>query len=208
MKTLICDDHKIVRAGIKQLLEKHPAITSMQGAGDGAEAIDILQNDSFDLVLLDVSLPGISGLEVLELIKTKWNSTKVLMLSMYAKEQDVIRSFRLGASGYLAIDAAPEELFDAVKKIASGGKYISASLAERIAVYVENEKGIPKHNMLSKREYVTMIKIARGETLREIGNELFISNKTVSTYRTRVMKKMNLSKNTQLTKYCLENQLI
>lgn len=129
-------------------------------------------------------------------------------MSMKAREQDAIRAFRLGASGYLATDAELEELFSAVKKIVNGGKYVSASLAEMIAVYVENNTKPDKHDMLSKREYVTMIKLARGESLREIGKELFISSKTVSTFRTRVMKKMNFSKNMQLTKYCLENQLI
>lgn len=208
MRVLICDDHKIVRAGIKQLLQECPDIKKIQEASDGTEAVEILQNEKFDIVLIDVLLPGTSGLELLELIKKRWPTTSILMLSMKTREQDVIRAFRLGASGYLATDAELEELFNAIKKIASGGKYISASLAEKIALFVGSNTKPEKHDMLSKREYVTMIKLARGESLREIGKELFISSKTVSTFRTRVMKKMNFSKNMQLTKYCLENQLI
>ncbi|MCB2209080.1 MAG: response regulator transcription factor [Bacteroidetes bacterium] len=207
MKTLICDDHKIVRAGIKQLLQQWPG-NLIKEAGNGTEAIEMLQKNDFDIVLLDVSLPGISGLELLEIIKKRWRATNVLMLSVYSKEQDAIRAFKLGASGYLATDAALEELFIAVKRIAAGGKYISSAIAEKLADNLLNSNNTLKHNMLSKREFVTMIKLAKGESLKEIGNELSISNKTVSTYRARIMKKMNLYNNSQLTRYCMEHELI
>jgi len=208
MKILICDDHKIVRVGIRHLLQQLPGVTLIEEAGDGNEALTILKNGDFDIVVLDISLPGISGMEVLQRIKTKWEKTNVLMLSMHPQEQYAIRALKLGASGYLTKDTASEELLVAVKKIAKGGKYISLSLAENLAFYLDNKTNAQEHDILSKREFEIMIELANGKSLQEIGDELFISNKTVSTYRTRIMRKMKLSKNTELTKYCLANELI
>jgi len=208
MKILICDDHEIVRVGIRYMLQQLPGVTLIKEAGDGREVLDSLKNGDFDIVVLDISLPGISGLEVLQRIKAKWKRTNVLMLSIYPQEQYAIRALKLGASGYLTKDVASEELLVAVKKIAMGGKYISPSLAENLAFYLDNETNIQCHDILSKRELEIMIELANGKSLQEIGNELFISNKTVSTYRTRIMRKMKLSKNAELTKYCLVNKLI
>ena len=208
MKILICDDHKIFRIGIRYLLQQLPGVELIEEAGDGNEALAILKCGDFDIVVLDISLPGISGLEVLQQIKTEWKRINVLMLSMYPQEQYAIRALKLGASGYLTKETASEELLIAVKKIAKGGKYISLSLAENLALYLDNETNEQKHDILSKREFDIMLKIANGKSLQEIGDELFISNKTVSTYRSRVMKKMELSKNAELTKYSLANKLI
>ncbi len=208
MKILICDDHQIVRVGIRQLLQQLPGKVFIEECGDGNEVISKLEKDDFDIVLLDISLPGISGLEVLELIKSKWKSVNVLIISMHPQEQYAIRAIKLGASGYLTKESASEELLIAVKKIVEGGKYISQSLAEQLALYIDNESILSKHDILSKREYVTMIKLANGKTLQEIGDELLISIKTVSTYRTRVMAKLKFHKNSELTRYCLSNQLI
>ena len=208
MKILICDDHHIVRVGIKQILQQLQGITDIEEAENGNEALTILKKGGFDIVLLDISLPGISGLEVLQNIKTKWQNINVLMLSMHPQEQYAIRALKLGASGYLTKDTAFEELIAAVKKIAAGGKYISQSLAENLALYIDNETNTCKHDILSKREFEIMIMLANGKSLQEIGDELFISNKTVSTYRSRIMEKMGLSKNTELTKYCMVNNLI
>lgn len=208
MKILICDDHKIFRIGIRYLLEQLPGVELIEEAGDGKEALAILKSGDFDIVVLDISLPGISGLEVLQQIKTEWKGINVLMLSMYPQEQYAIRALKLGASGYLTKETASEELLIAVKKIAQGGKYISLSLAENLALYLDDEINEQKHDILSKREFEIMLKIANGKSLQEIGDELFISNKTVSTYRSRLMKKMELSKNAELTKYALANKLI
>ncbi len=208
MKILICDDHQIVRVGIRQLLQQLPGKVFIEECGDGNEVISKLEKDDFDIVLLDISLPGISGLEVLELIKSKWKSINVLIISMHPQEQYAIRAIKLGASGYLTKESASEELLIAVKKIVEGGKYISQSLAEQLALYIDNKSILSKHDILSKREYVTMIKLANGKTLQEIGDELLISIKTVSTYRTRVMAKLKFHKNSELTRYCLSNQLI
>jgi two-component system invasion response regulator UvrY len=208
MKVLICDDHKIVRVGIKYLLQQMPEVKEIEEAENGNDAISILKHKNFDLILLDISLPGISGLEVLQQIKTNWHHIHVLILSMHPQEQYAIRALKLGASGYLTKDTASEELLVAVRKIAAGGKYISLSMAEHLALYIDNETVVQNHTDLSKREFEIMIMLANGKSLTEIGNELFISNKTVSTYRTRIMAKMELSKNTELTKYCMQNRLI
>lgn len=208
MKILICDDHKIVRDGLRQILQQLKGVTLIREAGDGDEALTILKSELIDIVLLDISLPGMSGLEILKAVKSKWPSTNVLMLSMHPQEQYAIRALKLGASGYLTKDTASEELLIAVKRVASGGKYISQSLAERLTLHLDEDTHRQKHEMLSGREFEIMIKIANGKSLHEIGQELFISDKTVSTYRSRIMQKMELTKNTELTRYCLENSLI
>jgi len=208
MKILICDDHKIVRDGLRQILHQLHGVTLIGEAGDGIEALNLLNKNVFDIVLLDISLPNRSGLEVLESVKTKWPSTNVLMLSMHPQEQYAIRSLKLGASGYLTKDTASEELLLAVKRVSAGGKYISQSLAENLANHLDKDANRLKHEMLSFREFEIMIRIANGKSLHEIGNELCISEKTVSTYRSRIMEKMELNKNTELTRYCIENDLL
>jgi len=208
MNVLICDDHKIVRDGLRQILSQHENIRLINEAANGGEVLEMLENATYNLLLLDISLPDMSGLDVLQQVKKKWPNTNVLMLSMHPQEQYAIRALKYGASGYLTKDAAAEELMLAVKKIAENGKYISESLADCLALQVNQEENQPTHEKLSEREYEIMIKIAGGKSLKEIGTELFISNKTVSTYRSRVMEKMHLEKNTDLTRYCIENQLI
>ena len=208
MKILICDDHKIVRDGLRQILLQLPGLLSIDEAGTGNQAFLLFKESVFDIVILDISLPDKSGLEVLQIIKAKWPSANVLILSMLPQEQYAIRALKLGASGYLTKDTASEELLLAVKKIAEGGKYISQSLAENLALNLNLDRPIQKHEILSGREFEIMIKLANGISLQEIGKELFISDKTVSTYRSRIMEKMELTKNTELTRYCIENNLI
>lgn len=208
MKILICDDHKIVRDGLRQILQQLDNVAMIREAGDGIEALAQLKNDTFDIVLLDISLPDRNGLEVLQSIKTKWPSTNVLMLSMHPQEQYAIRALSLGASGYLTKDTASDELHLAVNKVSKGGKYISNALAENLAHHLIKDVSDQKHDTLSSREFEIMIKLANGKPLQEIGDELFISNKTVSTYRSRIMQKMDLCKNTELTRYCIEHNLI
>jgi DNA-binding NarL/FixJ family response regulator len=208
MNILICDDHKIVRDGLRQILHQLEGMNTIMEAGDGNEALALLKKDVFEIVLLDISLPGRSGLEVLQSIKSLWPSTNVMMLSMHPQEQYAIRALKLGASAYLTKDTASEELLLAIRKVSEGGKYISQSLAENFALLMNKDAQKQKHDLLSSREFEIMIKIANGKPLLEIANELFISNKTVSTYRSRIMEKMELSKNTELTRYCIENSLI
>jgi len=208
MKILICEDHKIVRDGLRQILKQLPEITLIQEAADGEEAIIHLKNWTFDILLLDISLPGRSGLEVLQSVKRKWPLMNVLMLSMHPEEAYAIRSLKYGASGYLTKDVASEELLEAIKRVSLGRKYISESFAESLSMHMDENFNIQKHKILSSREFETMIKLAGGKSLQEIADELFISNKTVSTYRSRIMQKMELQKNADLTRYCLENNLI
>jgi len=208
MKILICEDHKIVLDGLRKILQQLKGVTFIGEAGDGNEALMLLKKDVFDIVLLDISLPGKSGLEVLQSVKEKWPSTNVLMLSMHPQEQYALRALKLGAAGYLTKETASEELLLAVKRVSEGGKYISQSLAESLAVHLDKDNYQQKHDILSAREFEVMIKLANGNSLRKIGNELFISNKTVSTYRSRIMEKMELNRNTELTRYCMENKLI
>ncbi len=208
MKILICDDHQIVRDGLKQILHQLGASTIIGEARDGNEAIALLKNETFDILLLDISLPGMTGMEVLQKVKTRWPNLNVLMLSMMPQEQYAILALKLGASGYLTKDTASEELLLAIRKVSDGGKYISHTLAENLAQHLSKDASKKKHELLSGREFEIMIKLANGKSLQEIGNELFISDKTVSTYRSRIMEKMELSKNTELTRYCLEHNLI
>lgn len=208
MKILVCDDHKIVRDGLRQILQQLGGATIIGEARDGNEALHILKDEQFDILLLDISLPGMSGLEVLQAVKSRWPSTSVLMLSMMTQNQYAILALKMGASGYLTKDTASEELILAIRRISEGGKYISNALAGNMALHFSKDTSRQKHELLSGREFEIMVKLANGKSLLEIGNELFISDKTVSTYRTRIMEKMELTKNTELTKYCIENNLI
>jgi two-component system invasion response regulator UvrY len=208
MNILICDDHKIVRDGLKRILEQYNEACFIDDASNGREVLDKFDKEAYDLLLLDISLPDQSGLDVLQTIKRKWPATYVLMLSMHPQEQYAIRALTYGASGYLTKDAAAEELLLAVRKIAENGKYISQSLADCLALSLNTDGNHPTHEKLSEREFEIMIRIANGKSLKEIGIELYISNKTVSTYRSRIMEKMKLEKNTDLTRYCIDNQLI
>jgi len=208
MKILICDDHKLVREGIRKILQLMGDTVFFAEASNAAEAVGLLNSSTFDILLLDISLPGRSGLEILELVKMKWPATNVLILSMHPQEQYAIKALKLGASGYLTKDSASEELLFAVTKISMGSRYISPALAESLALNLNEEKTKEKHDVLSSREFEIMIRLANGGSLLDIGNDLFISNKTVSTYRRRIMDKMGFRKNTELAKYCFENKLI
>ena len=208
MRILICEDHKIVRDGLKQILQQLEGVSYIVEAGSGNEAFTQLKNQSFDILLLDISLPDRSGLEVLETVKATWPLTNVLMLSMHPQEQYAIHALKRGASGYLTKETDAEELLIAIKCVAKGGKYISLSLAENIAHHIVKESKMQKYEQLSLREFEILIKLANGMSLQEIGKELFISGKTVSTYRSRIMEKMEFTKNTELTRYCIETKLI
>ncbi len=208
MKILITDDHKIVREGLMEILKRLPDITEIDEAKDGNEAILKVASGSYDIILLDISLPDISGIEVLQTIIKKLPSTKILMLSMHPQEQYAIRAMKTGASGYLTKDTASEELITAIKRINDGGRYITTSLAESIADSFGEDYSKLLHEKLSEREFQILLKIAEGKPLNEIGRELFISAKTVSTYRSRIMQKMGMKNNSEITHYCLKNGLV
>ena len=208
MKILICDDHKIVREGLRQILQQLPGLTIIEEAANSDEAFELLKKDDFNIVLLDISLPGLNGIDVLQTVKERWPSTNVLMLSMHQPEVYALRTIKLGASGYLTKDTATEELLIAVKKISNGENYISAPVEKILLQELTNVKPRKKHESLSQREFEIMIRLARGKSLLHIGDELSISHKTVGTYRTRILEKMLLTKNIELSWYCMENGLI
>lgn len=208
MKILIADDHTIVREGIKQIIKTLPEVSLIDEVADGEEAYAKILSTNYDMVILDISMPKMTGLDLLQRMKVRDIKTRVLILSFYPQEQYAVRAFKLGASGYLSKDSAFEELHLAIKKIASGGKYVSAALAERLIFQDMEIEGKLPHEELSEREFQVMIMLAKGKSLVEIGNEIFISDKTVSTYRTRIMEKMGMKSNTDLTIYALKNKLI
>ena len=208
IKVLITDDHKIVRDGLKEILSHVTEISSISEAKNGNEALAMISAGKFDLILLDISLPDINGLDVLQAIMRKIPEQKVLILSMYPQEIYALRALKIGACGYLTKDAASEELIQALRKIVEGGKYISSAIAENIARQMGPDYAKPIHELLSQREFEILIKIAGGKSLQEIGDELFISGKTVSTYRSRLMNKMGLRNNSELIQYCLRTGLL
>jgi DNA-binding NarL/FixJ family response regulator len=208
IKILIADDHTIVREGLKQILAETSDIAVSGEASNGQETLRKVRSHHYDIILLDISLPGISGLDVLKQIKCLKPELPVLMLSMYPEEQYAVRTLRAGASGYLTKETASIELIRAIREVAKGKKYITMSLAERIAVSWETKGDKPLHETLSDREYQVLCLIASGRTVKEISRLLSLSVKTVSTHRSRLLKKMDLRNNAQLTLYGIKHNLI
>lgn len=208
IKLLIADDHTIVRKGLKQILAETSDIVVSDEATNGQEVLNKVKQDSFDMVLLDISMPGKSGLDVLKELKIERPKLPVLILSMYPEEQYAVRVLRAGASGYLTKESAPDELILAIRKVAQGKKYVSSSLAEKLAFDLRIDTSKPVHENLSDREYQVMCLIASGKTVTEISEILSLSVKTISTYRSRILEKMNMNNNAELTRYAIENRLV
>ncbi len=208
IKILIADDHPVVRKGLKEIIEEIPDMVVGGEASNGQEALEKVRKSDFDIVVLDISMPGISGLDILKQLKDEKPELSVLVLSMYPEEQYAVRVLRAGASGYLTKESAPEELIAAIRKASKGGKYISSSLAEKLAFDLETDAERPLHETLSDREYQVMRMIASGKTGKEIGEELFLSVKTISTYRARILEKMEMKSNAELTHYALKHGLV
>ncbi|MDR3609743.1 MAG: response regulator transcription factor [Ignavibacteriaceae bacterium] len=206
IKILIADDHAIVREGLKQILAEEPDMKVTGEAGDANELFGLLKNDVWDAVVLDINMPGKSGLEALKDLKKEFADLPVLILSMYSEEQYGIRALKAGASGYLKKASAPNEFVTALRTIIKGKKYISPSLAENLADNINPLH--PLSNKLSDREYEILCKIAQGHSTEDIANELCISVHTVYTYRNRILDKLNLKTNVELTQYAIQNKLI
>ncbi len=206
LRILIIDDHPLVRTGMKHILEDLPGETEIFEASNAAEGMKQFREHKPDLVLLDINLPGRSGLDLLQDLKHIDRDIKVLMVSMLPEDQYAIRSMRTGASGYLTKESAGDELLEAVKKINRGGKYITLEMAERIFELME-KPGEP-HETLSDREFETMMHIAKGKSIKETGSLLALSEKTISTYRSRILEKMGMNSNAELVRYCVEKNLI
>ena len=208
IRVLIIDDHPIVRTGIRSLLARAPDIEVAGEAADGEEGLRRAAETRPDVVVLDVSLPGTSGLEVLKSLKKQLPAAAVLMLSMHPEEQYAVRLLRAGASGYLSKEAPAETLIGVVRKVASGGKFVSPQVAERLAFNLDPDFEGPLHEKLSRREFEVLRLLASGKTASDIARELKLSIKTVSTYRRRILDKMSMSTTAQLIRYAFENRLV
>ncbi len=208
IKILIADDHPVVRQGLKEVIEETPGMMVADEASNGQETLEKVRKSDFDVVLLDISMPGRSGLDILKELKSEKPELSVLILSMHPEEQYAVRVLKAGASGYLTKESAPKELKAAIKKASIGRKYVSSSLAEKLALYLEIDDERPLHETLSDREYEVMRMIASGKTITEIAEKLFLSIKTISTYRSRIIEKMGMKSNSELTHYALKNRLV
>jgi len=208
IKILVADDHAIVREGLKQIVADSPDVVVAGEAVDGREVLEQVRKEHWDLILLDLSMPGRSGIDTLKDLKIEKPKLPVLVLSMYPEEQYAIRALKAGAAGYLTKESAPEELIEAIRKVSQGSKYISASLAESLASHVERNSDKPAHETLSDREYQVMLMIASGKTVTEIANELSLSVKTISTNRVRALRKMGMKNNAEFTYYAIKHGLV
>ena len=208
IKILIADDHPVVRKGLKEIIEVTPDMMVGDEASNGQEALEKVRKSDFDVVLLDISMPGRSGLDILKELKSEKPELAVLILSMHPEEQYAVRVLKAGASGYLTKESAPDELVAAIRKASTGRKYVSSSLAEKLALYLEIDDERPLHETLSDREYEVMRMIASGKTISEIAKKLFLSVKTISTYRSRILEKMRMKSNAELTHYAIKNRLV
>ncbi len=208
IKILIADDHSIVRRGLKQILLEGFPNSEVGEVPDAEELIKRVISETWDVVISDLSMPGRSGLDALQQIKQINPKLPVLILSIHPEEQYAIRALKAGAAGYLSKDLAPDELVIAVQKVMLGKKYITASIAEKLASLIENDSDKPLHEILSDREFSVLKYLAAGKSISDIAETLFLSITTVSTYRSRILHKMNLKNNSDLTMYAIENKLI
>ena len=208
MKVLIADDHPVVRHGLRQILTADPEMTVMGEAKNGDEALELARKLDWDVAILDYSMPGRSGLELLSEMKREFPRRPVLVLSMHPEEVHARRVLKAGGAGYMNKESAGEELAAALRKVASGGRYVSAALAEKLAVELAPDAEKPPHETLSDREYRVMWLLASGKPINRIAKEMFLSPSTVSTYRVRILRKLGLATNAELVHYAVKHQLI
>jgi len=208
IKVLIADDFPIIREGIRQILEDTEDIRVSAEASDGQDVLEKVARNNMDVVLLDISMPGKGGLDILKEIKSRNPNVPVLILSMHPEEQYALRAIKAGAAGYITKSRTHDELVSAIRRVAEGRKYISESLAEELPQMIGSQMEQPLYKRLSDREFEVLCKIASGYTVSEIARQLDLNVKTVSTYRSRLLKKMNIRNNAQLTRYAIQNQLV
>lgn len=208
MRILIADDHAVVRRGLRQILAEAFKRSVFGEATNSQEALDLVWKEPWDIVILDLTMPGRSGLDVLKEIKRARPKLPVLILSMHPEDQFAVRLLKAGASGYMTKESAADELVGAVNKAVAGGRYVSVSLAERLASLIVHDLQVAPHENLSDREFLILRLIASGKTVGKIAAELSLSVKTVSTYRARLLEKMCMSNNSELVQYAFQNQLV
>jgi two-component system invasion response regulator UvrY len=208
IRILIADDHPIVREGLKQIVAETPGMAVTDEASNAQEVLDKVWRNDYDVVVLDITMPGRGGLDILKQLRGEKPGLPVLILSIHPEEQYAVRALKAGAAGYLTKGSAPGELTAAIRQVSAGKKYISSSLAEKLALHLEDDTDKPIHEKLSDREYQILCMIASGETIKEIAQGLFLSEKTISTYRSRILEKMNMKSNAELTHYAIKNRLV
>ena len=208
IQILIADDHEMFREGIKRICEDNPDLVVAGEASNGSEVLEKVADRDFDLLLLDIAMPGLNGLDTLKQLKTLKPRLRVLVLSMYPEDEYAVRAIKAGAAGYLNKAKASRELMEAIKKISDGGNYINASVAEKLLFDMRAETSLPLHKTLSDREYQIFTLIVSGKKVGEIAEELSLSVKTVSTYKVRILHKMEMKSTAELVKYAVEHKLM
>jgi two-component system invasion response regulator UvrY len=208
LKILIADDHALFREGLKQILQENFDGLVLDQASNGYEVLDKISGNDYDLLLLDIAMPGISGLDVLKQLRIIRPKLQVLVLSMYPEGQYAVRAIKAGASGYLTKRSASDELIEAIKKVSKGGIYVTAAIAEKLMVDFRPDTGKPSHELLSDREFQIFCMISSGKTVSTIAEELNLSVKTVSTHRVHILEKMKMKNNAELTNYAIKHQVI
>ncbi len=208
IRIIIADDHPIVRAGMKQIISEASDMMVADEASDGHKLLNKIKKENFDIVILDLTMPYMDGLDVLKQLRIEKPQLPVIILSIHPESQYALRVLKAGASGYVTKTSAPDELINAIRKVCRGGKYISPSIAEKLAFQLDtNFKEMP-HEMLSDREYQVMRMMASGKTVTEIAKELVLSVKTISTYRSRILEKMKMKNSAELMHYAIQNRLV
>lgn len=208
IKILIADDHAIVRKGLKQIVSETPDIIVTDEASTGYEVLDKVRGNDYDAVVLDISMPGGDGLNILKQIKKGKPKIPILVLSVHPEDQYAVRALRAGAAGYLTKESAPDELITAIRRVSGGRKYVSSLFAEKLASELESDRERPLYEMLSDREYQVLCMMASGKRVKEIADELCLSVKTISTYRARILEKMRMKSNAELTHYAIKHGLV
>ena len=208
IKVVVVDDHAVVREGLKRIVSESGGMTVTGEAADGHEAMRVIKSEPCDVVLLDITMPNKSGLDVLKELHTESPRLPVLVLSMHPEDQYAVRVLRAGAAGYVTKESAPAKLVQAIRKVVRGGKYVSPSLAERLVFDLGADKDKAPHELLSDREYQVLCLISSGKTVSQIADELALSIKTISTYRVRILEKLNMKNNAEITLYAIKEGLV
>ena len=207
LRVLIADDHPVVRQGLKQMLSTEAHLAIAGEASTGEETVELCAQEAWEVAVVDYNMPGKGGVELVKELRRRFPQRPVLVLSMYPEDQYAMRVLKAGAAGYLTKESAAEELVNAIRKVAKGGRFVSATLGERLAQELAGGEAQPLHRKLSDREYQIMWMIASGKTISEIAQQLFLSPNTISTYRARILEKLELKNNAELMRYAIRHQL-
>jgi two-component system, NarL family, invasion response regulator UvrY len=208
IRILLADDHTLFREGLKQILSRHADLHVADEAGNGADTLRLAREGRYDLLVLDISMPGPSGWEVLHELRRLDHAPAVLVLSMHPEDQYAVRMLRAGAAGYISKESAADELITAIRRVASGGRYVSSAVAEQLAMAASRDLAAHPHEQLSNREFQVMERLVAGKPVKDIADELCLSEKTVTTYRARILEKLGVKNNVELARYALDHRLL